>query len=140
MTESEISSIVDRFLIRDLIDEYSNVCTLKAWDRLADLFVETCAWRTRGTHQREFLGRAAVVKAITSVVESYPLVFQMPHALRIFVNGDRATATTLLHEYGKVADSVTFALGIYHDKLIRTDQGWKFEERVFEGVFREAPR
>ena len=138
-TETELHAIADRFLIRELIDEYSNVCTQRDWKRLGDLFVENCVWRTRGTHPRDFRGREAVAAAITSVAESYPLIFQMPHAPRIQLDGDRATATTLMHEIGRMPDeSVAFALGVYCDTLVRTAQGWQFEERVFEGLHRQA--
>lgn len=138
MTEAELQAIADKLLIRELIDEYSNVVTLKSWDRLGELFVEECLWHTRGTTPREFRGREVVVRAISAVVEGYPLVFQMPHAPRIQLDGDRATATTLMHEVGRLDDgSSASAFGVYRDRLVRTPHGWKFEERLFEGVHRE---
>ena len=138
MTEAELHSIADRFLIRELIDEYSNICTQKTVDRLGDLFVEDCTWSTRGTTPRHFEGRDAVVAAITAVVEGYPLMFQMPHAPRIILEGDTATATTLMHEMGKAdGDKLSFVIAIYHDRLVRTPEGWKFQERVFEAWHRE---
>ena len=136
--ESTPPLIDDRLLIRDLIDEYSNVCTQKAWDRLPQLFVQECVWRTEGTHARAFRGHAEIVEAIKAVVEGYPLVFQMPHAPRIQLDGDRATATTLMHEFGRLdADKGSIAYGTYSDRLVRTAAGWKFEERLFQAVHRE---
>lgn len=139
MDEAELRALADRFMIRELIDEYSNVCTQKSWDRLGELFVEDCVWRTTGTNVRLFEGRDAVVAAITAVVEGYPFVFQMPHAPRIQLDGDRATATTLMHEIGKIDEAtIGSAIAVYRDTLVRTESGWKFAERVFDGLYRQA--
>ena len=138
MTDAELRSLADRFLIRELIDEYSNVCTQKSWDRLPELFVEDCLWRTTGTNERRFEGREAVVAAITAVCEGYPFVFQMPHAPRVQLDGDRAKATTLMHEIGKIDEAtIGSAIAVYRDTLVRTPEGWKFAERVFDGLYRQ---
>jgi hypothetical protein len=121
MTERELHAIADRMMIRELIDEYSNLCSRKACERLHDLFIEDCVWRTRGANQREFIGREAVVSAIRGVVERYPLIMQMPHAPRIEINGNHATATTLMHEFGKLdATTTAFTFAIYRDTFVRT--------------------
>jgi ketosteroid isomerase-like protein len=138
MPDRQANAALDRMLIRELIDAYSNICTRKDFGRLGDLFIEDCVWRTRGTTPREFAGRDTVVAAISAVVQSYPFIFQMPHAPLIDVDGDTARATTLMHEVGKMHDETTsFAIGIYHDVLARTAQGWKFRERLFEAIHRE---
>jgi len=130
-----LRALIDRMLIRELIDEYSNVCTQKAWDRLPGLLAPDCAWRTRGSVARDFEGREAVVAAIRGVVEGYRMVFQMPHAPRIELDGDRATAITLINEIVHADESHgRFILAVYHDRLVRTAEGWKFAERVFKGT------
>lgn len=135
----DFAAIVDRFLIRELIDEYSNVCTLKDWDRLGELFVDNCTWRTSGANERSFVGKDAIVAAIRAVVEGYPLIFQMPHAPRIRLLGDAAESSTLMHEFGRLDDTRTaFTYAVYHDRLVRTGDGWKFVERVFEGRYQAS--
>lgn len=137
--DHEMRSILDRMLIRELIDEYSNVCTQKAWDRLPDLFAQDCAWRTRGSVARDFVGRDAVVAAIRDVVEGYRMVYQMPHAPRIQLDGHQASASVLINEIVHIDQTHgRFVLAIYHDRLVRTDQGWKFTERLFTGTHIEA--
>ena len=139
MIPPDIQSLANKLQIRELIDEYSNVCTQKCWDRLPDLFAEACAWRTRGTHRRDVVGRQQVVEAIIGVVEGYRLVFQTPHAPRITLAGDTASSTTLMNEIVKVDDeSGRFVLAIYHDQFVRTAEGWKFKERVFQGSYLES--
>lgn len=139
MTDAELRSLADRFLIRELIDEYSNVASQMDWDRLSQLFAEDCVWRTTGTNERRFEGRETVVAAIRGVVESYPFIHQMPHAPRIILDGDRATATTLMHEIGKIdPETIGSAVAVYRDVLVRTADGWKFAERVFDGIYRQS--
>lgn len=136
MTDLELQALHDRLLIRELIEEYSNRCTRRDCDNLGDLFVEDCVWRTTGVNRREFAGRDAVVGAITAVVKGYPLIVQMPHAPVIAVDGDKATATTLMHEFGKLGEAETaFTYAVYRDKLVRTEEGWKFAERTFDGLY-----
>lgn len=139
MTEPDLRALADRLLIRELIDAYSNLVTRQMCSALGDLFVDDCLWRTKGTHPREFRGREQVVEAIAAVVLGYPLIFQMPHASRIEVDGDTATATTLLHEIGKIDDrNGAFALAVYEDSFVRTPAGWKFKERLFQAVYHEG--
>ena len=139
MRKGEIAALADRFLIRELIDDYSNICTQRAWDRLPDLFTDECVWRTRGSVHRDYFGRAQVVAAIISVVDGYRMVFQMPHAPSISLDGDAATATTLINEIVRVDDAQgRLVLAIYHDKVVRTAQGWKFAERMFRGTYIET--
>ena len=138
MIPADIQSLVDRLLIRELIDEYSNVVTQKCWDRLPELFVEDCAWRTRGSNFRDIVGRGQVVEAIIAVVKGYRMVFQMPHAPRILLEGDTASATTLMNEVIKVDDETgRLVLAVYKDAFVRTAEGWKFKERVFQGSYLE---
>ena len=133
------SAVVDRILIRELIDDYSNICTLRDWARLPGLFVEGCAWHTRSAVHRDYVGRDDVVQAIIAVVESYQMVFQMPHAPSISVAGEEAVAATLMHEIVKTDDAEgRFVLAVYHDRLVRTPQGWKFAERVFKRLYAQT--
>jgi hypothetical protein len=50
------------------------------------------------------------------------------------VEGDTATARSVIRECGKFSgrDEALEVLGLYADVLVRTADGWKFAERVFE--------
>lgn len=56
MTDATLLAMADKFLIRELIDDYSNLCSRKDVEFLGDLFVEDCRWCTIGTTLREFNG------------------------------------------------------------------------------------
>jgi hypothetical protein len=51
----------------------------------------------------------------------------------IEVDGDRATAHSIIRECGKYAGRQTCleVLGLYDDELVRTADGWRFARRVF---------
>ena len=51
----------------------------------------------------------------------------------ITVQGDRASARSIIRECGKFADrdEALEILGCYDDELVRTDAGWRFARRVF---------
>lgn len=51
----------------------------------------------------------------------------------IIVNGDTATARSVIRECGKYADAdeMLEVLGTYSDELVRTHEGWKFTRRTF---------
>ena len=138
MSSADIQLISDKLHIRELIDKYSNICTQRLWDGFSGLFAENCAWRTRGATQRDIVGAQEVVKAIRGVVEGCQMVFQMPHAPVIEIDGDRAISSVLMNEVIKLDDaSGRMMFGIYRDRLVRTPDGWKFEERVFNLVYSE---
>lgn len=128
--------VADRLAIRDIIDSYSNAVSRRDWDLLSDIFAENGIWRVRGVGEdREVESRAAVVEAVSSVVSSFEFLVQMPHAPNIVLSGDTATATTVMQEIVRVnADTGLALYGIYYDRLVRTESGWKFAERRFQAV------
>jgi hypothetical protein len=50
----------------------------------------------------------------------------------IDVNGDRASADSYLEVEAAVRDTgqVIKTIGVYNDTLVRTDNGWRFTEKV----------
>jgi hypothetical protein len=59
---------------------------------------------------------------------------QMTHSVNIDLEGDRATAVTVVHEVGsqKASGSTLSAMGLYHDIITRVGGRWGFERRYFE--------
>jgi len=138
MSETGMNALADRMQIRELIDSYSNMVTRRDLAGLPDLFAEDCTWRTRGTNRRDFEGRDAVIAAIRGVVDSYPVIFQTPHAPHIALDGDTASGSGLINELLRIDDEKgRMGYAIYHDRFVRIGEGWKFSERVFRGYYRE---
>ena len=58
---------------------------------------------------------------------------------RIVLNGDPATGTWFITEYGRYRDGMeTYLGGRYRDSYVRTADGWRFSNRTFRGMWRRA--
>ena len=77
------------------------------------------------------VGRAAIAEVIGRTVSSLDFVFQTLHQCLVEVDGDAATARFTITEWArrtKDGRGILF-LGVYHDDVIRTDDGWRFARR-----------
>jgi ketosteroid isomerase-like protein len=77
------------------------------------------------------VGRAAVAEVIGRTVSGLDFVFQTVHQGLVHVDGDAATATFPITEWARRTHDgrgILF-LGVYHDDVIRTADGWRFARR-----------
>ena len=111
--------------------------------------------------RREHVGIVVAICAISDAVlisvgvggfghiaQAMPMFKSFQHLVgtsKIVVDGDNATATSILHNPMVLPQDDgpprTFFVGVwYHDKLVRTPQGWRINERVEElCYFHNAP-
>lgn len=67
------------------------------------------------------------------------MIFQAVNSGRVSIDGDGATGTWFVTEYGRYRDGMeTFLGGQYRDRYVRTDAGWRFARREFRGMWRRA--
>jgi hypothetical protein len=124
---------LDKLAIRSVIEGYSNAASRRDWTLLDQLFVDHATWSTRGTGvDRDIEGRENIVATISNAVDRLDVFLQMPSACWIEVDGDRATASTVVCERVMI-DAVRGKVqyGIYYDELFKTCAGWRFYKRVF---------
>jgi ketosteroid isomerase-like protein len=145
--DEEVRALLDRAAIRDVIDRYSDAVTRGDHDRMATLFAPDAVWESPalGLH----FDRAS--EFIDMQIEGSPrmdVLIQTAHNPVIELEaGDRATATTTIHERIRGAASDTPSAlaeagaalnveqyGIYFDELGRFDGGWKFTHRLFAPI------
>ena len=77
------------------------------------------------------VGQAAVAEVISRTVSGLDFVFQTLHQGLVRVDGDVATARFPITEWARRSRDgrgILF-LGVYHDDVIRTDDGWRFARR-----------
>jgi ketosteroid isomerase-like protein len=77
------------------------------------------------------VGRAAIAEVIGHTVSGLDFVFQTVHQGLVRVDGDTATATFPITEWARRSHDgrgILF-LGVYHDDVVRTDDGWRFARR-----------
>ncbi|MEU6716424.1 nuclear transport factor 2 family protein [Nonomuraea sp. NPDC046802] len=140
-------AIADRVEIEALRAEFSDAAMMNDYERLASLFTPDGALRMPDI-PAELAGR----EAIRVFGGNRPAAFlvQNSHPGTIYLDGDTAHGRTLIQEIGRGRDGGSILnFAIYHDRYLRTEDGWKFTERVYEvryldttplnGSFREEP-
>lgn len=77
------------------------------------------------------VGRAAIAEVIRGTVAGLDFVFQTLHQGLVQVDGDTATARFTITEWARRTRDgrgIVF-LGVYHDDVVRTGDGWRFARR-----------
>jgi len=128
-----------RFAIRELIERYSDAINRRDFTSLAGLFIPESHWWADAPHNLHFEG-AAIAPAIAQMVETFPFLLQMTCSIVVNVDGNGAEASTTIREMAQAADATTGldSLGLYHDVLARTPNGWRFASRRFQPLYLET--
>jgi 3-phenylpropionate/cinnamic acid dioxygenase small subunit len=123
--------------IQRLIFLYGHVIDDKEWDRLDEIFAEDGSFEIEGT-QHSVSGFEALDKFMRGI--THPLAHFSTNVMIDHEDGaDVATARVKL--FAPRANG-TSALATYHDTIIRTDKGWRFQRRlvkVADLYWRSAP-
>lgn len=129
---------IDEVAIQQTINRYSVAASKRDWDAIIATYAPDGVWELSGG--RKFQGRAAIREAMLGTSSASEYNFQINAPAVITVDGDHATATSVIREGGKVAgnDEAFEVLGFYEDKLVRTTEGWRFAHRHF--VFKARHR
>lgn len=89
-------------------------------------------------YKADIIGREAIAEALTLTLAPLAFLNQSCGAGVIDVAGDVATAswtvTELLQRKGE--DGLSCCFGSYQDRLVRTNDGWRFAQRTFLPFFR----
>jgi ketosteroid isomerase-like protein len=129
---SDLQAIVDRFEIEALRGEFTDAVMTRDFDRFAALFTEDGAWRIPYINV-ELVGREQIRAGFERMQGLWEYFVQTSHPGTIEVDGDCASGRAYLQELGRMRDGrseMNFA--VYHDRLRRTPDGWRFTERVYE--------
>ena len=135
MSMEEIS---DRLEIQDLMVRYSYAIDNRDWDALDDVFTPDAHidYSVFGGS----VGNLAETKAfLTEAMPMFTTLQHMVSGTTIAFDGDTATAKTQCHNPMTMGDTENPDLMVcglwYVDKLVRTADGWRIEERVEEKVY-----
>jgi SnoaL-like domain len=100
--------------------------------RLASLFTVDGALRMPHIPV-ELVGRQEILDGAERLQAEWEFFVQTTHAGVIKLDGDTATGRAYIHELARTLDGrqgLNYA--VYHDRYWRTEEGWKFTERVYE--------
>lgn len=134
--KGQLREVLDRLAMMELCARYNKAAL--AWD--AEAFAECftpdgCFVRAHlGT---EVKGGEALRAMIRTGAESgTPASYHLTTDFIVEIDGDRATQTCQLFLYGfdptkgGTGPNVIRGVGHFEDKLVRTPEGWRFQERI----------
>lgn len=129
---SEFQTIADRVEIEALRGEFTDAAMMRDYDRLASLFISDGALRMPNI-PAELAGQEQIRAWGEQVQDVVDFLVQNTHPGIIRIDGDTASGRAHMSEIGRTRDGrggLNYA--IYHDRYQRTNDGWRFTERVYE--------
>ena len=129
---TDFQTIADRVEIEALRGEYTDAAMMRDYDRIASLFTTDGALRMPDVPV-ELAGREEIRAWGRRVPTVVDYLVQTTHPGTIRLDGDIASGRAYLQELIRLHDgSSHLNYAIYHDQYRRTEDGWKFAERVYE--------
>jgi ketosteroid isomerase-like protein len=125
----------DEIAIQQTLNRYTEGSSRADWAQVMSTFMPDGIWEIPAAGAR-FQGHAAIQAAMAAFVASFAYFVQINSPAIITVDGNKATARSIIRECGKYTDRAEAleVLGFYSDELVRTPEGWKFARRIFEGA------
>jgi ketosteroid isomerase-like protein len=122
----------DKAEIQDLINRYTYSVNVRDWAAIASVFSTDARWELVGNPQMKFEG-PGLGAGLRSIIEPNSSLIQMNTPALIEVRGDRATASSTMHEAGDIkTENKYFSMyGIYNDELAKASGRWLFVSRRF---------
>ena len=129
---SDLQAIADRVEIEALRGEFTDASMMHDYDRFASLFTEDGAWRMPHIDE-ELVTREVIRAGVERLRPTWDYFVQTVHPGTIRLDGDTAVGRSYVSEFGRFRDGRSHLnYSIYHDRYQRTEDGWKFAERVYE--------
>ena len=134
-----LEEISDRLEIQDLMVAYSHAIDFKNFDELDDVFTPDAFidYTVFGGPKGPYPEVKQFLKDQMPMFSSY---YHMISTSKIELNGDTATGVTVCHNPmvlpAKDGSETVFVCGLwYHDKFVRTADGWRIKERIEEKTY-----
>jgi len=133
LSQQEIS---DRFEIQDLLFTYADLIDQKQFDGLVNVFSED-AHIDYSVYGGAVGGRTEIIKFLKEVLPSFKCYQHLNANMQITVDGNSGTGRIMCFNPQELMlskeKSHLYMLGLwYKDKYIRTEQGWRIQQRVEE--------
>jgi ketosteroid isomerase-like protein len=129
---SDFQVIADRVEVEALRAEFTDAAMMRDRARLASLFTHDGVLRMPNV-PAELVGQEQIRVGGERLQAQWEFFVQTTHPGTIQLDGDTATGRAYIQELARTRDGrqgLNYA--IYHDRYQRTDDGWKFTERVYE--------
>ncbi|MDQ0580735.1 nuclear transport factor 2 family protein [Streptomyces rishiriensis] len=129
---NDFQAIADRVEIEALRGEFTDAVMMRDRPRLASLFTPDgvlCMPNIPAEH----IGREEIRTGGERLQSQWDFFVQTTHPGTILLDGDSATGRAYIQELARTLDGrqgLNYA--VYHDRYRRTEEGWRFAERVYE--------
>ncbi len=130
--------VTDELAIRALVAAYADAVNRRSSEDWAACWAPDGVWDLGAGRTVE--GRDAAVALWTTLMAGFPFVVQIVHSGTVSVEpeGGAAAARWYLSEVFHRPDDGTSTLtyGVYHDRYVRLDEGWRFARRRYDTLLR----
>ena len=129
---NDFQAIADRVEIEALRGEFTDSAMMRDRPRMAALFTADGALRMPNIPV-ELVGREEIRAGGERLQSQWDFFVQNTHPGTVVLDGDTATGRAYIQEIARTLDGrqgLNYA--VYHDRYQRTEEGWKFAERVYE--------
>lgn len=132
-----LTELSDRAEIADLVHTYALHIRNREPEKVSALFTPEAVFEVRDADPLDpvslkLRSRSEGVDRIVASVSGSTggnRVFPAIHNLLVTLDGDRASATSLM--IATICPGAKETLGEYHDRFERTEDGWRFSERLY---------
>jgi len=136
-----LRQLIDRQEITDLIHDYCIHIDRYETEKVGALFTEDCITDYGEAFGGEVVGRRRVERGSGYTLAAWQATSHHVSNIRLwFEDDDTARGITYLHAWHRVDDDTpTFQIWAqYHDRFVRTPEGWRFSERRVRAAGQEG--
>jgi 3-phenylpropionate/cinnamic acid dioxygenase small subunit len=134
MTGPTLQELGDRREIEDVLIRYAMSLDARDWAALEDVFLPDAEAQLGDRLHCE--DRDAIIATCRTALSGLTVSQHIIGNFTVELDGDRATSRCYLHAqhcYLPAVGLTTFIVaGTYHDRLVRTEAGWRIAHRVLE--------
>jgi len=136
----ELRVLVDRQAIVDVIHAYCRNVDCVDAPAVARLFTTDCVVDYGPGLGGPTHGSAALEARLATGLPRFAATSHHVSNIEIELDGDRARSVTYLYAWHRFPDDTPDAhlFAQYHDRFVRTDDGWRIAERVLKVAGQEA--
>jgi len=127
--------IADELAIRRLTAAFSDAVSRRDRAAFEALWAPDGRWLVPGLE--ETVGPAAAAEQLLRLVEPFEFLLQLLHEGQVWVDETGGRARWYIVEHGRTKEGQgVHYVGVYQDRHVRTDGGWRFARRHFELLYR----
>jgi uncharacterized protein (TIGR02246 family) len=131
--ERRLKMVEDELAIRNLAACFTDAVNERDVDAFRRVWTDDAVWEIGEPRGSRAEGVDAIVEMFVQLLQPETLFIQLTHSGKIdFTGPDSATARFTERERGKGQGNYYENLAIYRDELVRTADGWRFKQRVYE--------